>query len=454
MITPESSDFNPSRRNFLKLVGKSAAALIDYSLIMPAIILTQPDIIATLEKLVMGKTTDAEVSRLPFLRKEDVEDRSLNYYSFRSSLEYRPHIVITRKGGAAQFMRINPGPNTWISAGLKPDARITAPLFYGGQAFFSETLVFADKGFAVVTEKNTRGALRLPVHEEHYFIPSSSSEYVRKWGQGDYNPYASYEDTPQAKSVLILADGLGSNSQSQRQKLGSLKEALDPDYDEIIYFSYADGEEYEAKDTYQDLDRSASKYRRTVDRIKNSSTSVDGMGYSLGGNVQFRYASNFIVPPNGPHKDGYIRSLICVSSPLNGLPDPLISTFVQAAGIPLNTQAGNEATEYVTALARNPEAQDFTRRTNIATARFLRNTRAINLITLGSSNDCLITEESAIIEGFGGTLPLENGIPNCDSIFLALIPPGRVEDKIGHTQMVTDPRGISEIRYSLRSAYA
>ncbi len=436
----------------------------------------------------IGITTDEEVDKMQASQRLDIQTtvselfraralaqlvkkdlgEGFAQFEFGSAAADRKNIIITRTSEPSKAIfkrRVLMATGTYVTTAQietmygKPEAIAPVPQWYidhnRNTAQYSEdftrsimeTQVFAQKGFAFVASK-PNPPFPGGVTEIEVFIPTTLEGYRRLSLQGDYSALIP-ASTP--KTVVILSDGLGSSSETQRQRLGPLKEALTPDYKEVIYFSYSDTEAYEPEDTYQNLDIPAAKYRRTVDRVRSSVDAVDSVGYSLGGNVLLRYAGNYIVPPDGPHKDGYARTLMCVSAPLDGISGDFISVWSQMFGI---NQIGNEATTALTSLVRDAVTRENTRINNINTARFLRNERAVNLITLGNSNDCLVTDESAIIEGFGGSLPLGNGIPNCDSMILALIPPGRPEDKIGHTQMVTDPRGISQIKFNLKQAYS
>jgi len=475
--------FDPDRRHLVKLLLGSATGVIASRFIPPGIARAFPSAqrpwtanpdLEVIYNIKIGKTSDEEVNSLDYYKREEIKDTDLIRYYFASTspnlrnsiyeppFNIRPHLVITQKEKEVQSTRMwTRGSGAWVPTGrLKdccfsgwpdPDAVIEPPDFYRTyrdpyMEGSLETLFESRLGEALVVAKAVRpGQDQLSMFEMYKFVPGMSLDEFRKTLiQEDYTK-------PTRKTVAILYDGLGSSSASARQRLGPLRDALAREGIEVIFGSYSDEEEYDAMDTYQDFDISAGKVRRKVDRVKNSSTTVKAAGYSLGGNVLKRYADNYIIPFNGPHKDGYMDTIVCVSSPLDGIPGEIpeiISIWSQIIGA---NQAGNEATALLTSLARDAQAREFTRIENINTARFLRNERAVNLVTLGNSSDRLMPEESFIIEGFGGSLNLGNDLIN-DNILSALIPPGRPEVKIGHMRMVEDPRGIAEIVYTMNAA--
>lgn len=92
-----------------------------------------------------------------------------------------------------------------------------------------------------------------------------------------------------------------------------------PNYPNIAHFSYRgdqfvgiDGawhpRSYKPEDTYQSILESAQILYETVDHLRSSHTSIDLMGYDLGGDVALQYLTDYVMPERGPHSNGVIRS--------------------------------------------------------------------------------------------------------------------------------------------------
>lgn len=258
---------------------------------------------------------------------------------------------------------------------------------------------------------------------------------------------------------LILIDGLLSKHNNDINPKGStfrhFAKDLFPNYALVAPFSYKGGEallrpnrlpywisnQYESSDTLQSISKSAEVLKDMIDALKPYHP-LDVLAYSLGGVVFNSYAARCILPENGTHKDGVIRRAVTMHSPLNGIAHPL------------PPDAGGEAVRELFALARNPE---ITVPVNIAVARFLKNRRSIDILTLGNNNDRLVPPPFSTIQGFGNSRALGQDCGStidCDNDVRALFSLEGLGAGIGHTQLLTDPIALKEIIEFLTSAPA
>lgn len=398
-----------------------------------------------------GVTTDEEINNLP-PKYKPLKIESLGggiiRYSYLSPLADRPSIIIAQRGGKVLFKRrvLQPGTLSYgkfspFGQGFAQGSTTAAPGYYSNNkdTYYSPVKgVDYKSGIAAIMGWNTGD-----IYEIQTFVPTATrQEYEDKWGEGDY-----LKTSP--KSFLLLFDGLGSFSNSNTFQYYSNLFDL---FDQTGSFSYSGVNSlYGPRDTYQDIDKTAAVVKESVDDIGKSFDILVFLCYSLGGNVVRRYLEKFVLPKNGIHKDGILRSIAFLDTPLNGVPRAAFTTWGQMAGIQLETQAGNEATQFLSGLARNPEAEAFTTFSNEQMAKFLKDYRRINILTLGNSDDCLVPEASSVIPGFGQTLSMGNVISDCDNILSALIFPGKIEDKIGHSQILHDPRAKSQVEYFFRN---
>ncbi len=424
----------------------------------------------------IGESTDKELLGLPNSRREFLPG-GLTKYTFTSIIPERPHTVITGQDGVARFKQVS------IVGTLGPGAYVDTPQFtsiYGSPEStapppksdfwerptipLAETQIFASQGFALVALQSDR-----KVYEIQVFNPITVDQYLQTWAQIGKLQGQVAPDNP-APSALILLDGLGSSFKMDPIGLGptfeSLRQDLLPLYDLVARFSYSGGgvfqlfdrppqwslNLYGPKDTFQDVHKSADILRDMADGLRRYYKNIDLLGYSLGGFTAWQYLTENVMPERGPHRDSVIRSALLLDAPVNGVSGAEISNYLRGLG--LDTQLGNDATTYLAALASSPQRQQATTGLNIKTAEILRDRRDVRLLCLTNGDDCFVKPKSAIIPGFGYALPLgrgANGIPNCDALLLAPSLPGNDSTNVGHTQILTDPRATSTIKYFLEN---
>src|SRR3989344_2509947 len=397
-------------------------------------------------------TPDSEIGRMTFQKREELPG-NLVRYEFASRYPQRPHIVITEKGGNAQFVRqtlLNErgSPIAFMPSGYFYTVPIRnnyspAPEFYNSyssppgslhRSVAIGTEVSTRSGFAQVTEKDRPGRIDIDVYERHYFMPMTMEAYYRKWGRlGDYQ---------KPRTALITVDGTCSDPRSQSFKA---YEDLYDNYDRVEHLTHSD---YSLNHTIQDLFRMSEVIRDKVEELKSKGIdSIDFLTYSLGSVVTWINLIREVAAPSGSQRDGTIRSFVSLAGPIGGVEDEARFSYGLSYMFGNTLLLGNETTNLLTFWGSSEDR----RRENENYARTLRE-RGVRQMFGHNEDDCFTTTPFTTISGNSQVISMgrgENGIPDCDSIFLVPILPGNRIENIGHNQVLDDPRMVSNVTYFL-----
>ena len=245
--------------------------------------------------------------------------------------------------------------------------------------------------------------------------------------------------TPE-RSALITVDGLGSSSDSTTFD-GILKRIP---HDERVRFSYSDSDSYEPEHTFQDISKMAEKLKDKVEQLKKQGfRQIDLLGYSLGSVVIWEYLINNVIPWEGIHRDR-IRAVELLAGPIHGVPEAKLS-YALSYMFGDNFLLGNEATNML-ALWGSSDAR---RLQNEKYAETLRERRTSVTIAT-NENDCFTPPVFVVLPNISQIFSMgrgERGIPNCDSMLMAPLLGGNTAENLGHTQVLTDPRVLSQSEY-------
>lgn len=141
----------------------------------------------------LGKTTDAEISRFPDIaKKEEMPDRKV-VYEFESADPLRNNKIITEDGVAAYKSSVSitaqdyktPKFSVYREAYGDAEAEYEGSVRYGR---YIKTYFYGSKGFALIVNPLTD-----EVFEVQSFMPTSSEDYLAKWGQDARE----YRETPE-----------------------------------------------------------------------------------------------------------------------------------------------------------------------------------------------------------------------------------------------------------------
>lgn len=159
---------------------------------IPTPITTQPSHVHPLQRTVVGKTTDKEISENPTIKKDILKKEVLpdgqTQYSLKSPIDLvRPNEVVTQNGVVVRERLITRGLHDFPRISLykrmygAPDKLIEGSKFYGE---FMQTHIYARLGFAFLANPVTD-----EIHEFHVFKPTSAENYINQYGQ-DLDPGA------------------------------------------------------------------------------------------------------------------------------------------------------------------------------------------------------------------------------------------------------------------------
>lgn len=133
-------------------------------------------------KTEIGKTTDKEVEALEVIDKKTLPDGTISYH-IKSVNPLKADRIIT-KNGVVVFEETStftdkpggfPKINSFLTAYGKPDEQIKGYLFYGP---LEVIYVYASRGFVFIGNPPTN-----QIDEIHRFLPTTSTEYKRLYGQ-------------------------------------------------------------------------------------------------------------------------------------------------------------------------------------------------------------------------------------------------------------------------------
>src|SRR3989344_5309656 len=370
----------------------------------------------------------------------EAEDLGNGYskLTYPSGNPLRPHLEIA-KDGEIQFKRTYvKHAGAWWPAGTaavhfaQPEAKISAPSFYRSVIPPVETY-FDSYGFAKVVTKATPSARELNMYETLEFMRMPLRQFERFWQEGDL---------AKTRTALITVDGTGSDPRSQSFKA---YEDLYDNYDRVEHLTHSD---YSLRHTIQDLFRMSEVIRDKVEELKRAGiNSIDFLTYSLGSVVTWLYLIREVAAPSGSHRDGTIRSFVSLAGPIGGVEDEARFSYGLSYMFGNTLLLGNETTNLLTFWGSSEDR----RRENENYARTLRE-RGVRQMFGHNEDDCFTTTPFTTISGNSQVISMgrgENGIPDCDSIFLVPILPGNRIENIGHNQVLDDPRMVSNVTYFL-----
>lgn len=403
---------------------------------------TENELVVTLAEV--DVSTDEQVNSLGYYsKKEDLGDRILRY-TYPSGISARPNIIITESGKTVLFKRrlvrglnLKTGRRNLSLENINdnydfPNGYTSPPDFFKDpEPRFWNTEIHSNFGVAIVVNQ-TIGE----IGEVQLFNPTNVAGYIERWGKGDYSKIT--PPVPSSRSLLITVAGLGSSSDDDT--FSNFKGVLPQD--KIIPFSYSGEEIYQQEDTFQDISESADRLTNMLRLHRPNFDSIGLLGHSLGGVVIWESLSHSF-------HEGLVDEFALLDAPINGVPKAELSFFFSYISGD-NFLLGNKATNMLSTWASTPDIQKRTKGLNIDLARKLRDEAKIRGMLLISSDDCFTQVNSTTL----GLPEMEQilslgrgayGIPNCNLITLAPILPGRDAANIGHTQVLTDPRAISQV---------
>lgn len=386
---------------------------------------------------VVGKTTIAEIEAAKLHVDREELPNNFTRFIYPTVNSKRPNIIITDERGVVVFRRrmlLAQIPYLHASALNEafgePESLASPPYDTNiGYPAFNETRIWSSRGIAAFVKTSGDEAMEI-----HAFPKNPDPrEYIKTWVEGDFVP-----DAPKHPLGLVLIDGLLSNSNNKTFE--HFKDVLFPYYQKVARLSYAgsDKTEYGGTDTLQSIYKSAEILKDMIDKLKDYHP-LDVLAYSLGGAVFNAYAAMYVLPVNGPHREGVIRKIATLHSPLHGVPHYLLS------GTPA------DSIQELLAMAENPE---ITIPINIAMAKVLRDKRNIGILNLGNESDCIVPPGFSVNLGFGKNIDLGRGIggaQNCSDIVNALLPLTKIPDNAGHTQLLSDYGTIKIVEKFLKS---
>lgn len=275
-----------------------------------------------------------------------------------------------------------------------------------------------------------------------------------------------------APRVLVLLQGINTTLAGPNDRADvtfrEVRARLTPYYDDVVVFSYTGGTmrlrpqstpvwsplAYEKADTHQALATTAERLKALIDeyRFRFPGARFDLVGHSLGGAVAWEYAATYVMPDDGAHRDGVLRAVVTLDSPLNGVSHETITSWFQSAGwLEWESDFSNEVTRYLSSRADDGR-QPFTEETNRRLADFLRDRRGVAVLTVASTDDCVVPQgndyplRSAAVPGHELILSLGRGetpAPDCGALGAAALPflPGGLDaapTNAGHDQVLRD----------------
>lgn len=166
----------------LNLLYKSKQAIVTTPTIPTPFVVAPPEKVYSLQKTIIGKTTNEEVEKKPDLLKKETLPTGEIKYSFKSPLSTRPNEIIT-KDGQVVFERVLAPPVTDDSIRMptyrkqygSPEKVLRGSNAYG---YWMETHIYARLGFAFVANPNNN-----EIFEFHSFKPTTPETYIQTYGQ-------------------------------------------------------------------------------------------------------------------------------------------------------------------------------------------------------------------------------------------------------------------------------
>lgn len=367
----------------------------------------------------------------------------LGLYSVRG-VQVDELVHIDPKGNSAP----NPEADKIISFCVKPP-------FLAVKYYF-----FASKGVAL-------GQMMFRYQVEPY--PTLNFDSYSLINIGQEIPQKEGCEAEKPRKVLILAEGLGSSlisgSETQNQAFAEIKRGVELLYDDVITYSYLGGRmakdnggqavwlpnSYLSQNTFQSPDKSALNVALMLRQYKKSYPNAifDGVGHSLGGFTLWEAAKTHLLPQKGLLRNSNLRSLATIASPVNGSEQARLTSWIQSAGFwDFQTQIGNDAVLVLAAMADGERRQQ-TITINASVARFLTEQRGFKVFTFGSPDDCMVSDEDALIPGFG--LPIaagrgDQGVSSCEpTAAWELLSGGDVTERTGHSQLLSYRQVIKKL---------
>jgi len=140
-------------------------------------------------KTEVGKTTEAELRKIPELQEKASSKAGLNEFTYNSAFADRNNTILTENSLVA-FKRVIPvNSQTWEAPQISdyediygiPDSQYTGSTSHGR---FAKTSVYATKGVAFIFNPSTG-----EVYEIQSFSPTTVDQYIAKWGE-DIHDYS------------------------------------------------------------------------------------------------------------------------------------------------------------------------------------------------------------------------------------------------------------------------
>jgi hypothetical protein len=253
------------------------------------------------------------------------------------------------------------------------------------------------------------------------------------------------------KVCLIPVDGNGSTNLTVLKNFDPVIKAMNPAPDLIAHFGpngwdvLKDKKDpdklptfilkpFSSDDSRRDLLKHPSQIKTLVDEVMQYVDQVKFVGFSQGSFDIFQYLVSELLRKDSAHR-GVVTHAYLMAGPLAGI-DHQITPFW--FGIFGENAVSNENSELFAAMASTPEKRILRAADNRTNAERLWKEAGVRIETRGSKWDCIVSEKSSVIDGYGRALDLPRALPSCElSLVKAALLGDNPAEAAGHLQILT-----------------